>query len=195
MLHACNFSPWSEHVPWAMQTSDEFAHGIEILADVVAKIDGTHLVVRPKEKAECNADILQELIPPRPNVEFRRGGSFAQDLADSDLVIAYSSSTIEEALHLRTPVLLWGGGVDYRHLPAREDLPEGDSRAAVYAAASRQGLERMLPAIVAAHRGRPLRDEELSDHLWPNGTPDWKVLAGSLARQGSDKIGSGNSGI
>ncbi len=195
MLHACNFSPWSEHVPWAMQTSDEFVQGIAVLGDVVEQTGNAHLVVRPKEKAECNADILQQLLPARRNVEYRRSGSFAQDLADSDLVVAYSSSTIEEALHLRIPVLLWGGGVDYRHLPAREAPPEGNSRAAVYAAASRAGLERMLPAIIAAHQGRPLRDEELADHLWPSGTPDWKALAGALADPGNEKIGSGISGI
>ena len=195
MLHACNFSPWSEHVPWAMQTSDEFVQGIAVLGEVVEQTGNAHLVVRPKEKAECNADILQQLLPARRNVEYRRSGSFAQDLADSDLVVAYSSSTIEEALHLRIPVLLWGGGVDYRHLPAREAPPEGNSRAAVYAAASRAGLERMLPAIIAAHQGRPLRDEELADHLWPSGTPDWKALAGALADPGNEKIGSGISGI
>lgn len=195
ILHACNFSPWSEHVPWAMQTSDEFVHGIEILGEVVEKIDDVSLIVRPKDKEECNAEILQQLLPPRRNTVFRRTGSFAQDLADSDLVVSFSSSTIEEALHLRTPVLLWGGGADYRHLPAREAPPEGDSRAAVYAAESREDLERMLPAIIAAHRDRPLRDEELADHLWPSGTPDWKALARSLAEQDNDKTGSGITGI
>jgi hypothetical protein len=182
VLHACNFAPWSEHVPWAMQTSDEFCHGIAVLAEVAGDLDWLHLVVRPKAKAECNAGILQRLLPARPNVEFRHGGSFAQDLADADLVVSYSSSTIEEALHLRTPVLLWGGGVDYRHLPAREAPPQPEDRTAVYVAASKAGLARMLPAIAAAHRGRPLRDEELRDHLWPDGTPDWSELARRLAK-------------
>jgi hypothetical protein len=49
----------------------------------------------------------------------------------------------------------------------------------------------MLPAIIAAHRGRPLRDEELADHLWPGGTPEWKSLAHNLAAQGQDTTGSG----
>jgi hypothetical protein len=164
-----------------MQTSDELLHGIETLAAVVGEMAETSLVVRPKEKAECNAAILEALLPARRNVEFRRGGSFVRDLAEADLLVSYSSSTIEEALHQRTPVLLWGGGVDYRHLPAREDLPRPDDRAAVYVATSKASLEAMLTAIAAAHRGRPLQDDELGQHVWPSGTPDWRELARRLA--------------
>ncbi len=182
ILHACNFANWGEHVPWALLTSDEFVKGIEILAAVAGEMAGTHLVVRPKDKAECNAGTLEALIPARANVEFRNSGSFAKDLAEADLVVSFSSSTIEEALHQRTPVLLWGGGPDYRHLPAREQPPQPDDRAAVYVATSRRSLEAMLPAIATAHRGHPLQDQELGQHVWPSGTPDWKEFARRLAR-------------
>lgn len=181
ILQACNLSPWGSYVPWAMQTGDEFLNGILQLAEIVSRRDDLALVVRPKRKGECDAQVLAALVPETNNVEVRDGGLFAEDLAACDLVVAYSSSTIEEALHARKPVLLWGGGVAYEHLPARKDLPSETDRAAVYVATTKADLKRLLPAIAAAHKGRPLSDMELERHLWPLSTPSTTELAFRLA--------------
>lgn len=181
ILHAGNFTQWSEHVPWVIETSDEYLDGIARLAEVSAGLQNATLVIRPKSKLECDSGALDVLLPDSGNVEIRHGGSFSEDLAAADLLVSYSSSTIEEALHARKPVLLWGGSQRYRHLPARTTPPTADDRAAVYAPAQPEDLEAMLTAILSAHRGRPLSDRELDGHVWPGGTPDTSVLARQIA--------------
>ena len=77
---------------------------------------------------------------PSDNCRFQTGGSFLDDLANADLLVSYCSTTIEEALQARRPVLMWGGTRRYSHLPARETVPSPGSRAAVYRAASEADL-------------------------------------------------------
>ena len=50
------------------------------------------------------------------NISIVTGGDFIEDLNNSDLLVSYSSTTIEEALNLRKPVLLYGGSNDYTHI-------------------------------------------------------------------------------
>ena len=181
VLHAGNFATWGEDIPWVIGSSDQYVRDLRELVSVFSQIPNAELVIRAKAKTECNADILGRLLPRAQNITIRQSGSFADDLAESDLLIAVSSSTVEEALHGRVPVLLWGNGMDYRHLPAREAPPRHGDRAAVYAPNSVVELGAMLRAIIATHHNLPLQDSELGDHLWPSGTPSRKKLAQQLA--------------
>jgi hypothetical protein len=92
-------------------------------------------------------------------------------------LVAFRASTIEEAIHGRRPVLLWGGSARYRYLPARTTPPTPCDRGVVYAADDREALAVLLPAILDAHAGRPLTDVEIAPHVWPSGTPNIKDLA------------------
>ncbi len=177
VLHAGNFTQWSDHVPWVIETSDEYVDGIVRLAEVTASLQDVKLVIRPKSKLECDCQALHAMLPEAGNVEVSTSGSFNEDLAAADLLVSFSSSTIEEALHARKPVLLWGGSQRYRHLPAHSTPPTAADRAAVYAPRRPEDLAAMLTAILGAHRGRPLTDSELDGHIWPSGTPDLAVLA------------------
>ena len=103
---------------------------------------------------------------------------FREDLLASDLLVAFRSTTIEEALHARRAVLLWGASARYRYLPARTAPPRPGDRGAVYAAATEAELAHLLPAILDHHVGRPLTDVEIAPHVWPRGTPG----VGDLAR-------------
>ena len=97
------------------------------------------------------------------------------------------ATTIEEALLARTPVLLWGPTERYRQLPARLDPPTADDRAAVYGVRSRDALGPMVQAILEAHAGRPLTDNEIADHVWPEGTPTLQDLAETIAAGGQGR--------
>lgn len=177
VLHAGNFTQWIEHVPWVTETPDEYVDGLVRLVQVIGNLQNVKLVIRAKSKLECDPGALGTLLPDAGNVEIERRGSFSEDLAAADLLVSYSSSTIEEALHAHKPVLLWGGSQRYRHLPARSTPPTPDDRAAVYAPRRPEDLETMLTAILGAHCGRPLTDNELDGHIWPGGTPGIAALA------------------
>ena len=84
----------------------------------------------------------------------------------ADLVIAVFSTTIMQALHTRKPVLLWGGTKRYEYLPARRTFPTREDRAAVYTVDRVKDLGPMIEAILDAHAGIPLTDEELEGLVW-----------------------------
>ncbi len=172
VLLADSYATWWFTHSWSFQTSDEFLASLSDLISVVEQLPRTHLLVRAKRKRELDIPEYETLVPASDRVAIKiRDVPFNQDLLDSDVLVAFRASTIEEALHARRPVLLWGGSARYRYLPARTKPPTTADRGVVYAADDRQALAVMLPAILEAHGGRPLTDQEIAPHVWPSGTP------------------------
>jgi hypothetical protein len=171
---------WFTHC-WAFQTSDEFLASLAELIGAVERLPDTQLLVRAKRKLELDIPEYEKLAPASDRAAIKiRDVPFNKDLLDSDLLVAFRASTIEEALHARRPVLLWGGTARYRYLPARTTPPTREDRGVVYAADDARALAVLLPAILDAHAGRPLTDRELAPHVWPPGTPGIKELARRL---------------
>ncbi len=171
VLQAGTLKSWRDHRPWMYETSDEFVDGLVALAMAFQALGpGFQLVIRVREASECSLATLRMLVPEGSNVSIKTDGDFLDDLAEADLLVSHSSTTIEEALTARRPVLLFGGGCPYRHLAAESEAPTQDSRAAVYAVDDTAALAPMIAAIREAHRGRPLTDIELADFIWPETT-------------------------
>jgi hypothetical protein len=178
VLLADSYATWWFTHSWAFQTSDEFLASLSDLVSVVEQIPGTHLLVRAKRKIELDIPEYEALVPASDRTSIKiRDVPFNNDLLDSDVLLAFRASTIEEALHARRPVLLWGGSARYRYLPARTTPPTPSDRGVVYAADDREALAALLPAILDAHAGRPLTDAEIAPHVWRAGTPNIKDLA------------------
>jgi hypothetical protein len=93
---------------------------------------------------------------------------FLDALAHADLLVSFMSSTIEQALQARVPVLLWGPTRRHVHIPARAEPPTDKSRSAVYVAHNGNHLRSMLKAIRDWHLGIPLTDEETAGLVWPD---------------------------
>lgn len=171
VLQAGTLKSWRDHRPWMYETSDEFVDGLVALAMAFQALGpGFQLMIRVREASECSLATLRMLVPEGSNVSIKTDGDFLDDLAESDLLVSHSSTTIEEALTARRPVLLFGGGCPYRHLAAETVTPTLDSRAAVYAVDDAAALPHMIAAIKEAHRGRPLTNIELADFIWPETT-------------------------
>jgi hypothetical protein len=168
---------WFTH-SWAFQTSDEYMDGLAELVRAVEALPDSSLLIRAKARHELGLAAYRHLLPPSSKVEIKmRGVPFRQELAECDLLVAFRSTTIEEALHARRPALLWGGSARYRYLPARTEPPRPGDRGTIYAAATGADLARLLPAILDAHAGKPLADAEIAAHVWPRGTPGIADLA------------------
>ena len=74
---------------------------------------------------------------------------FLDVLSVSDLLVSFSSTTIEEALQNQVPVLLYGGGGRYQHIEAFDVVPDKEVEAkAVYTIRRAEylasGLKRIL---------------------------------------------------
>jgi CDP-glycerol glycerophosphotransferase (TagB/SpsB family) len=117
----------------------------------------------------------------RFDIHMREETSFAEDLAAADLLVTFSSTTLFDAIHARKPVLLWGGTDRYRRMPARTVLPTPSDRSAIYAVGRAADLGPMIAAILDAHAGRQLTDDEIRDYVWPEGTPTMTDLAEAIA--------------
>jgi hypothetical protein len=182
LLLADSYATWWFTHSWAFQTSDEFLAALTQLISVVEQIPNTQLLVRAKRKTELDVAEYDMLIPASERASIKiRDVPFTMDILDSDVLVAFRSSAIEEALHARRPTLLWGGSARYRYLPARTSPPTPADRGVVYAADDVRALAALLPAILDAHAGRPLTDRELAPHVWPAGTPDIGALARRMA--------------
>lgn len=182
VLHASNFTEWVGFFPWIMETSLEFVADILALEAELAGLEGVELTIRSKPKSEGNPGHLRRLLPPETRAAVTgTERPFPEALAEADLLVGFGSTTIEEAMLARTPVLLWGPTRRYQQLPGREAPPRGDDRAAVYVVHEREALAPMVAAILEAHAGRPLTDAEIAEHVWPEGTPTLDDLARALA--------------
>jgi hypothetical protein len=183
VLYAGNYAEFANFVPWIMETSNEFLRAVLAVVERVEKLPDVDLTIRVKPKGECPPDTLRKFI--RENGRLHVTGTkqpYSQAVADADLVISFSSTTIEEAIRRRTPVLLWGPVRRYRHLPGRATPPTANSRAAVYSVTDADELCPMITAILDAHAGHPLTDQEIADHVWPEGTPGVPEIARLIAQ-------------
>ena len=166
ILHAGTYKLLGQR-PWIYETSYEFVKGLQQLVEAVNKLKNARLVIRFRPTHECSVSSLKKLLPPSGKLEIKTEGSFLDDLKNADLLISYSSTTIEEALYAGKPVGLFGGSDRYRHLPGSATSPTGNNRSAVYHL-SKQNLVTMLASILDVHDSRPLSDVELDGYVWPD---------------------------
>jgi hypothetical protein len=172
ILHAGTFKRWDVTRPWIYETSDEFIEGLSTLIQATTRLKNVELIIRIRPMLECQIKTLKVLLPKSNCYKIKTSGSFLEDLALADLLVSYSSTTIEEALYARRPVLLWGGSQRYMHLPvASTEKPTETSRSAVYAPKAENELLPMLTSILEYHASKPLTNYELKGHIWFDDVP------------------------
>ncbi|QBK04706.1 hypothetical protein DW355_07890 [Hylemonella gracilis] len=178
ILFAGNYMGLHNHIPWMLETPDEFLDGIAELAEAISQIPQATLVIRVKvnAKPECNPETLRKFLPQYPNVAISNEGTFKQALAESDLLVACISTTIDEALGAGRPVLLHSTRGRYQHLPGMSTPPTAAHRSAVYVS-GKTPLVVLLQGVINAHRDRPLNEQELKALIWPDTTPNMDEFA------------------
>mgnify|MGYP001259984728 CR=1 FL=1 len=89
--------------------------------------------------------------------------------------VSFSSTTIEESLHARKPVGLFGGTSRYRHFDGSSKLPKKNNRSAIYHL-TKQNMPDMLRSIANVHSDRGLTDNEIIKYVWPNSIPNKDIF-------------------
>jgi hypothetical protein len=164
ILHAGNYQNWSEFYPWIAQTSDEFLDSLATLSATISGMQDVELVIRTRSKREIHPQLVRRALGFQVNVSVTETNTdFLDDLAGSDLLVSYFSTTVEQALQMGKPVLLWGCASRYCQFPARRNPPTSESRSAVYAVRDATDLPAMLSAIRNCHHKRPLTDAESAE--------------------------------
>ncbi len=135
------------------ETTDEYVQSICDLATAVKQLPDVHLVVKFRPSPDIGVEDLKALVPFFDRVTLSVEESFLEVLGFANLLVSFSSTTIEEALQNRVPVLLYGGDGRYQHVPGVE-VTSGAScpRAAVYVVRSADLLPYALHRVLDIHR-------------------------------------------
>jgi len=100
------------------ETSDEFLQGMADLIEAMAPYPRLRLILKIRPDIyELSMDTMKALLPAAANVVVEADKPFLDVLPEADLVVSFSSTTIEEALSNKVPVLLYGGHGRYAHIP------------------------------------------------------------------------------
>lgn len=124
ILHAGTPKPSNSLRLFVYETPDEYIQALCDLAQAVEKISDTILVIKFRPLPEITINTLKSIVPFSDKVVLCIDKSFLNVLGMADLLVSFSSTSIDEALQNRIPVLLYGGGGRYQHIPAYEIKPD-----------------------------------------------------------------------
>jgi hypothetical protein len=101
------------------ETADEYVSALIDICNAVRSCKNIKLIIKTRpQNYELSTDSLNYLLNPLPeNTVIETEKPFAEVLSMTDLLISFSSTTIEEALVNEIPVLLYGGKGRYAHIP------------------------------------------------------------------------------
>ena len=98
-----------------VETLDEFFSSLSDIIHVVDKNKNLKLIIRIHPGFHLSNDEIKTLLPTSDRFIIQREGLFSEVLAATDFLISYSSTTIDEALINRIPVLLYDKWNRYNH--------------------------------------------------------------------------------
>ncbi len=123
VLHAGTPKPWSSFRPWVYETTDEYLQNINDLIAAAEQVAGIHVAIRFRPSPSLTLKAFKSLIKPSPIAAIYTEGVFTDYLRGADMLVSYSSTTIEEALQNEVPVLLYDPDGKYHHLPGQRLQP------------------------------------------------------------------------
>lgn len=185
ITHAGTPKPRSSIHFHIFETPDEYIQGITELIEAVEQVPGTFLIVKFRPSA-MSVDDLRSILPLSDRYMISVDESFSDVLGLTDLLVSFSSTTIEEALQNQVPVLLYGGEGRYQHIEAFDVVPGADVEAqAVYSIRSADGLADGLKKIIDANGSTPLPEELFRKYVYKSDqiTPFTQLVSGLVEGQ------------
>jgi len=104
--------------PWVYETNDEYVRNIKDLIKAVDQLENVYLVIRFRPSEGLDKDTLLQLTRNSEHCGVYSDGDFSDYLSISDMLVSYSSTTIEEALQNNVPVLQYDHDDKYMHIKA-----------------------------------------------------------------------------
>ena len=119
ILHASSPRAFYSFHPLIYETFDEYIQNINDTIKAVNAIPNLFLAVRYRPSNDLSVDEFKKLLVPEKCYEVYSQGAFEDYLLASDLLVSYSSTTIEEALNNNIPVLQYDPEGKYEHFPGQ----------------------------------------------------------------------------
>ena len=106
LLHASTPKTFCSR-PYLYETPYEYIESINYLIMQIKYFKNVKLKIRLRQTPECDYDVLKNLIKFNKQCSFSDEINFHNDLSSSNALISYSSTTIEESLMARKPVIIF----------------------------------------------------------------------------------------
>jgi hypothetical protein len=116
ILHASSPREWHSFRPLIYETVDEYIQNLNDVIKTLDKSKNFFLAIRFRPISSLSLQEFKELLFPSSCYKVYSEGSFEEYLLESDLVISYSSTAIEEALSNNIPVLQYDPDERYSHI-------------------------------------------------------------------------------
>jgi len=117
LLHAGTPKPWQSFRPWVYETFGEYVDNINELINAAEQVPGVYLAIRFRPTTDMTTVEFVSLLKKSDCYDVYTKGSFDEYLLATDMLVSYSSTTIEEALQNRIPVLQYDPHAKYWHVP------------------------------------------------------------------------------
>jgi len=169
IVHSVTLKARSSFKFYGVETHDEFVSSISSLIKAVEKIENTKLIIRlhPIYKSILSKNKFKHILPQSDCYSFSCGGSIYDVLKNADLLVSYSSTTIEEALLNKIPVLLYDKWNRYEHFDAVELECDRFKPYPVYYANNKSTMNENLPLILKNGLTDKIKDEDWSNYSYP----------------------------
>ncbi len=118
VTHASSQKPRESQRFLFYETIDEYVDSILSLVKAVKGMNKVKCVIRFRQMNFLTLEGLKSIIPEQSNVEISTKGPFLDVLARTDLLVSYSSTTMEEAVENRIPVLQYSTRNKFHYLPS-----------------------------------------------------------------------------
>ena len=152
-------------IPYIYESSFDYINNLIRILKVIDCLKKIKFTIRFRASIDISIETMFDIFSKYQNVEINTKGSFLADIKKSNLLISHSSTTIEESLHERVPVALYGGKNKYYHLEGTEIPPTEHNRNAVYHI-NDNNIKKMILSIIKYHSNNLLTDKELFNYVW-----------------------------
>jgi hypothetical protein len=129
------------------ETEDEYLSAMADLVEAVNRMEKTHLVIKLHPSSEFTDEQMRHHLPASDRLTILHREPFAHVLAAADILVSYISTTVEEALLNRVPVVLYDKWNRFRFVKAFNcnGVPEQRwGREAAYYSSEPDTLDRLL---------------------------------------------------
>jgi len=165
LLHASTPRDWKNFRPWVYETTDEYIRNINDIIQAVEANKNLYLAIRFRSQKNLSLSKFRSLLISSNCYEIYTDGSFEEYLLSSDLLISYSSTTIEESLQNQIPVIQYDPDGKYIHVPGQK-LSEKSKKniSSVYYVHSQNYLSESLKWWDMNHDNKKVND--WSNHIF-----------------------------